>query len=301
MSEIVYCRQAKNIIEAGKISLERIIPHAVHWSDFAYACSEAYKYQLAKNAFYKSLDLSPLVAENWIKLGWIHRKLQEPAKAVEVYQKAITLQPDNLQVWGELINLYVQLKRYKKAQNAYENILQLQPHDAQLWNSFGNLLSDKLKDFNKAIACFDKVIELDKGAYWAIFNKGLAYRKMECYEDAIVWFRKSLEIKPDYTESWNSLGTCYLNMRQFEEAEKCYQFNLDNNPYYSSSIYNMGCLYAVKGNKKQALHFLTQALEKDHTDHFVAWAPQDTDFESLWQDVDFMALIEKYKGRVVPF
>jgi tetratricopeptide (TPR) repeat protein len=301
MSEIVYCHLSKDIVEAVQICLERIKPNATHWNEFAYACSDEYKYRWAKDALYKAVYLAPQIAESWVHLGWTHHKLQEKGKAVEAYQKAVEIQPQHTKAWNQLIGLYTNLKRYRKAENAYQKLLELEPDNIGHWNSFGNLLSDKLKEFYKAIACFDKVIENEQRAYWAIFNKGLAYRKMEKYEEAILWFKKSLEVKPDYESAWNSLGTCYLNMRNFEEAERCYQYNLDHNKHCNSSVYNMGCLHAIKGNKTQALHFLAKALEDDYSDHFLSWASQDVDFKNLWEDADFIALIEKYKKRILPF
>ena len=80
--------------------------------------------------------------------------------------------------------------------------------DAQNWFNHGCDLYD-LKEYEKAIAAFDKVIEFDSEHFEAWFNRAAILHRLERYEEAITNYTKVIEINPDYSDAWFNRGRIF--------------------------------------------------------------------------------------------
>lgn len=59
-------------------------------------------------------------------------------------------------------------------------------------------------EYEKAIACFDKTIELDADYVYAYYNRGLAYYYLMQYERAIEDYNKAIELNPNYANAYHN-------------------------------------------------------------------------------------------------
>ncbi len=75
------------------------------------------------------------------------------------------------------------------------------------------------------------------------------------YYSALESLEKAIELKPDYAEAW----------------------------------FNRACLYALKGERENALSDLRRAIELDSS--LKERAKKDKDFEALWDDEEFRKLV----------
>jgi len=57
-------------------------------------------------------------------------------------------------------------------------------------------------EYEKAIACFDKAIELNPEDAKAYNNRGLAYANLKQYERAIEDYNKAIKLNPDLTMAY---------------------------------------------------------------------------------------------------
>jgi|APCry1669189070_1035195.scaffolds.fasta_scaffold690845_1 tetratricopeptide (TPR) repeat protein len=51
---------------------------------------------------------------------------------------------------------------------------------------------------------------------------GNIYRFKEEYEKAMDCYNKALELKPTFTYAWNGKGNAFIDMDKFREALDCY-------------------------------------------------------------------------------
>ena len=93
-------------------------------------------------------------------------------------------------------NEYYYKKEYNNAIQCYDKALEIDANYADAWYNKGAVLGDLLKH-NEAIQCFDKAIEIDPNNAYAWSNKGLALSNLRKYDDAIQCFDKALEIDPN--------------------------------------------------------------------------------------------------------
>lgn len=74
------------------------------------------------------------------------------------------------------------------------------------------------EEYTKAIASYDKALEITPDDDEAWYNRGIALRKLGRLEDAIASFDKALEIKPDKHIAWYNRGNVLDDLGRLEEA-----------------------------------------------------------------------------------
>lgn len=78
----------------------------------------------------------------------------------------------------------------------------------------------RLKETDKAIGDFSKVIELDKTNARAYYYRGMANTQKKDFEKGVADFSKAIELKPDDGASIFARGASYIELGNIEEAGK---------------------------------------------------------------------------------
>lgn len=88
----------------------------------------------------------------------------------------------------------------------------------------------KSKEYDEAIACYTKSIQLfpDEAATYS--NRALAYLKVKKNASCIVDAEKCLELDPTFLKAYHRRGKAYQAATQYEEAIKDYQYILERCP-----------------------------------------------------------------------
>ena len=90
----------------------------------------------------------------------------------------------------------------------------------------------------KAIACFDKAIELNPVDAKAYNDRGLAYLDLEQYELAIENCDKAIELNPKLTEPYNNRGLAYAYLKQYGRAIEDYDKAIKLDPNHTRAYVN---------------------------------------------------------------
>ena len=69
-------------------------------------------------------------------------------------------------------------------------------------------------EYEKAIECFDKAIELDPNDADAYNNRGVAYYNLEEYERAIEDYDKAIALDPNYAKAYENRRIAYARLGQ---------------------------------------------------------------------------------------
>ncbi|MDD1673469.1 MAG: tetratricopeptide repeat protein [Methanomicrobiales archaeon] len=114
---------------------------------------------------------------------------------------------------------------------------------------------------DEALACFDRVLELDPKDDAALHNKGVALRTAGRYEEALVCLDKALERDPNNQVIWFNRGFVLGKLERYEEALKAFDRVLSLNSTHGSSWYNKGKLLQKLGRVEEAEEHLKKAQE----------------------------------------
>jgi cytochrome c-type biogenesis protein CcmH/NrfG len=105
-------------------------------------------------------DRDPGNAKGWVALGNAYFDSQQREKAVEAYGKALQLEPDNPDVLTDQGVMYRELGAFDKAIANFEKASTIDPRHLPSLLDLGVLYAQDLKDQDKAIKAWNRVIRI---------------------------------------------------------------------------------------------------------------------------------------------
>ena len=126
---------------------------------------------------------------------------RRPGEAAERLEKAATLLPDDVDVAINLAGAHILQRRYNKALPILERASDLAPTNAMVWINLaaahlGRLELSGTQQQERAIAAYERALELDPSAPHVHYNLGLIYKDRNDWPRAQAQFRRALEVNP---------------------------------------------------------------------------------------------------------
>ena len=88
----------------------------------------------------------------------------------------------------------------------------------------------RAKEYEEAIKCYGKAIDLNPDEAATYSNRAMAYLKMKVYPKVIEDANKAIELDPHYVKAYHRRGKAYLASKKYELAIPDFQFILEKNP-----------------------------------------------------------------------
>ena len=212
----------------------------------------------------KAIALNPASGFPYSDLGWLYIGLGDPVLAEEWLKKALELQPDLDNTHDALIYLYLSYGEYNKAIEQSQSYLSKFPGNPSAF-----------------IIEYPALAELFSGHY----------------EKAQEYYQK-IGAQPI------ELGYIYWKAGRKDEARKLFQGNLDRlqkrleqGDEGNDIGFSMAAIYAVQGNKEEAIRWLETAVDaapwRNH--NYLSRYPL---LENIRDDARFKQIIERTKAKV---
>lgn len=127
---------------------------------------------------------------------------RKPHEALPLLQRAHKLKPDHLDAALNLGGAYIMAGKFKHAVPILEQATESHPQSAQLWINLGaaylgNPITATDERQQRAIAAFEKALEIDPLAPSVAYNIGLIYRDRGDNDQAIAYFRRAVLANPN--------------------------------------------------------------------------------------------------------
>ncbi|MCZ8119819.1 MAG: tetratricopeptide repeat protein [Microcystis sp. LE18-22.4A] len=191
------------------------------------------------------------------------------------------------ELWHKKGLIHQMGKEYEQAIASWDRALEIKPDDHQAWYNRGVALAD-LGRFAEAIASYDKALEIKPDDHDAWNYRGVALADLGRFAEAIASYDKALEIKPDDHEAWYNRGFALGNLGRFEEAIASYDRALEFKPDYHGAWYNRGIALGHLGRFEQAIASYDRALEFK-PDYHQAWDNRGSALDDLGRFEDAIA------------
>ncbi len=260
------------------------------WNNRGNALGNLGRNEEAIASYDQALKFKPDKHEAWNNRGNALGNLGRNEEAIASYDQALKFKPDDHQAWNNRGNALGNLGRNEEAIASYDQALKFKPDDYKAWNNRGIALGNLGRN-EEAIASYDQALKFKSDLYEAWYNRGNALGKLGRNEEAIASYDQALKFKPDLHEAWNNRGNALGNLGRNEEAIASYDQALKFKPDYHVAWYNKACYYALQGNIEQAVENLQQAINLNR-EKYREMAKTDSDFDSIWEDERFQALIQ---------
>jgi serine/threonine-protein kinase len=213
-------------------------------------------------------------ADFWVNedLGKALRRVTppEPDEAVRFLTAAVALRPDSPGAYVNLGAILCDVKKdYDGAIASFQKALELDPKYAMAHHNLGTALRNK-GQLDEAIAYYQKAIALDPKLTLAHGSLGIALRSKGQVDEAIACYQKALALDPKYALAHNNLGTILCDVkRDYDGAIACFRKALELDPRYAYAHSNLGEALRHKGQVDEAIASFKKALELDPK---YAWA-----------------------------
>lgn len=189
-------------------------------------------------------------------------------KAIDFYKQAMQLDPSSSYIGEELADLYVQSGQLERATALANDLIKGDPNNADAHKVLARIYSRQIGDPNQPNAKIDQ----------NMLNSALAE------------YKKITELNPQDTESLSMLARLYRVLRDDANAEKTYRAILAVDPNEDDALTGLAAVFADRGDMKQAIEMLKQAVDKNPDPRTVVtlaeFYEQDKDFSNAadtWQ------------------
>lgn len=125
------------------------------------------------------------------------------------------------------------------------------------------VLFNKQGEYNKAIAAFNKALELDPNLALAYNNRAWAYIELRQYEQAIGDCDKALELDPDLALAYSNRGLAYLRLGQYQQTINDCNKAINLDPGLALAYSNRGMAYIELGQYEKAIADFDKAVTLD--------------------------------------
>jgi len=116
------------------------------------------------------------------------------------------------------------------------------------------------KEHDKAIADFNKAIELDPADAEGYYNRGTAYGAKGEYDKAIADFNKVIDLDPEYALAYGTRGLAYYYKGEYDKAIADYnKVHLDAE--CARAYRTRGFAYTKLGEKEKAISDFEKCIE----------------------------------------
>jgi tetratricopeptide (TPR) repeat protein len=165
----------------------------------------------AREAFAAALLIDPAQPEAYRYLAYVHDKLGEPEKALQLYRTLIEIKPDDWEAYVAMAGIHNQRREYDESVAVLEQALAKDPQQPRILAELAFIYDCQGKS-DKAFATYRQALQIKPDDKNLLLNLGRLYLAKEDYSSAVEEFAKVLTFDPDNFEATYHAGLCYLKL-----------------------------------------------------------------------------------------
>jgi tetratricopeptide (TPR) repeat protein len=184
----------------------------------------------------------------------------------------LTLDPQINAVWNnssELIRIgsvFDDNEQYDKAIICYKRVIELGHMSAAAYYNLGNTYRDMGNHEKEMLETYHKAVELCPQDATIISGLASAYKKTGKYQKAIDYYKKALDLNPQCFSSWTMMGNCFIELSDNKQALYCHQKAKEIAPHERLGILNLALTQLCLEEWRRAIETSLEGLEKWEND-----------------------------------
>ncbi len=252
-----------------------------------------YKYLISRSILLKRIGISLLVVYGlFLTLQTFNR--------VSVWRGDITFYTDVISKYPEAELAYTnrgairkENHQYTKALADFNKAIQLGKNDFKAYANRGAVYSD-LGQYEKAVIDYKKAASLNTGNPDILASYGFAQLQTGDFNGAIKTLNESLAIQGLNPEAYTNRGTAKFNLGDFEGAIADYEIASAQDPTYVNAHFNRGLTKINAGDLESAISDFNKAI-KINPNHFESYSNMGIAWSKLG---DFKQAFESYDKAI---
>lgn len=199
-----------------------------------------------------------------------HVLLQDFDPALESFTQAIRLNPRSSELRFDEARTLEQLGRYSEAVDSYDQSIALEPNNYSAKVN-RNLLQGSLEEssdkligrgtaliekarYEEAIACLNKVIEIDSNQADAWSMRGRALNQTRAYQDAIYSYQRAIELNSQLDIAYYGMGISFYRIKKYKSAYIALKQSVKFNQELANAWFYLGLAAYRLGYCKKTIH-----------------------------------------------
>lgn len=187
---------------------------------------EARRFQDAITTLLKALEKKIDFSLAHTHMGEAFQGMNMLDEASECHKTALILDPNDIYTHLKAAETSIKRKEIKDATAHYEKLLEIAPNDPNSYAKLASHTYNHYNDYLKAMALFDKALELDPNHTLTHNNIGAVKQEYGDIEGATKHLLRSLELAPDYLTARHNLALVQLLQGNFVDGWKNHESRL---------------------------------------------------------------------------
>jgi tetratricopeptide (TPR) repeat protein len=196
-------------------------------------------------------------------LGDTYRGLRRVDRALELWLRYLSLYPDDYKVMTRVADGFRRKRDLEGSKKYYFMALEINPRDPYALMGLGDIYSregneaEALKYFENLIGLSDGI---SKNSIMALTSAGNIYRRQKQYEKATACYDRVLEIDPKNSYAWHGKADCFRGLMDYSAAVKAWQMALEYGMEPRIAITRIGNAFMSLDDLDQAEESFKEAL-----------------------------------------
>jgi tetratricopeptide (TPR) repeat protein len=190
-------------------------------------------------------------------LTWKQAHIYQDQKAL--WEDTLAKNPTSWMADDNLGTVYRGEGDFEKAIDCYRKAIQLNPNFAQAHYNLGIILF-KTGDAGEAMSEFQEAIQLDPQDALAFYNFANALDQGGQPDDAIKQYEEAVRLKPDFINARVNLGIAFGRLGRLDEAATQFQEVVRLDPDNAEAHNNLGAVLRAQGRLDEAIEQFQDAI-----------------------------------------
>lgn len=197
--------------------------------------------------------------ENFIRHGAVNQFKYQTI--VTHFRRAIELYPDNYKTINDLGTVYLFIgKNYDSAVYFLQKAIALDSTKQPAWVNLGMAYYREKKDYEKAIACYERILRINPNEVKAVFSLANIYNDMGDFDRAVKMNEEMMRKYPKLEMPYINIGNYYMLRQDTASAVQFWEKAAAIRPSFELCV-QLNTMYLIKGDKQKADYYYDLGIE----------------------------------------
>ncbi|PJA29263.1 MAG: hypothetical protein CO189_02995 [candidate division Zixibacteria bacterium CG_4_9_14_3_um_filter_46_8] len=223
-------------------------------------------YRTARKEFELDLQYNKVAPESLLMLGKIAVEDGNREQALGYYSQAVESSLHYYEARFSLAEALWQSQKYAEAKDQLDFIINSNPKYSDAYWLRGDI-NFELNQFKEAVADYECYLEFNKSDYKIMGNLGNSHLRLKEFDKAMDCYKRGIELRQDYDINHLNLAVCFRKMGKWKDAASEFIEYYNLNPASDGIFIQVADCLVADGQHQKALQYYEKYISAHPIDH----------------------------------